>query len=741
MVTIKDIAKAAGVAQGTVSNVLNGRGNVSSEKIRHVLEVSEALGYVPNERAKLLRKGRTTVLGVLLPNLSSKCYSDFFLSFKTYAENHGYTVRQYLPRQGSPDAEEQAVQDARADMVVGMAVFSSCLHIKNFNPYQEGPGTPMQVLFVERKPNFSANYLGFAYAQAGAEMAAKALNENFTVIGLLTGNLNQSHEAEFYHGFMKTMEGSACTVLPIQTDDYRKYQNILQAFNFTKCQALFVSNFEFAQTAKNVLDTFSAAVRPAIYTLSPMFTMPEIDYQKYELNYRLLGNNAAKNLIRQIQEPSGDGAMREMILENRGFRNWFAHCRIPAQPCPLNVLTLDSPTAYIMRSMSQLYTKHTGVPVNITIYSYDEIYEAFSNLREDSIFDVLRLDVTWLSWFAEKILQPLDAIDPKVKDDFAGFLPCTSEKYSYINGRLYALPSTPSTQMLFYRRDLFENSMYRRMYQEKHKTELCVPQNFDEFNRVAAFFTKSANPASPVEYGATLTLGSTGVAGAEYLARLFALQENLYDDTGRIILNSPKAILALEQLIELKRFTNPRYCTWWTHTAADFARGDVAMAMLYYNFASGMLSHESHVAGNIGYSLIPGGCPVIGGGTLGVSRYSAQPENALRFIRWNCSEPVASASTLLGGVSPCKQSYENYEIINNFPWLKLVTKSFSAAKGGRVPPQCTLPFDERRFMSIIGMAVKNAYSGAQAPVEAMNYAQKLFNEQFAANVEEISKIR
>ena len=44
MTTIKDIAKAAGVAQGTVSNVLNGKGNVSSEKRRKVMEAARALG-------------------------------------------------------------------------------------------------------------------------------------------------------------------------------------------------------------------------------------------------------------------------------------------------------------------------------------------------------------------------------------------------------------------------------------------------------------------------------------------------------------------------------------------------------------------------------------------------------------------------------------------------------------------------------------------------------------------------
>ena len=94
MVTIKDIARAAGVAQGTVSNVLNNRGNVSSDKIRRVMEACDALGYIPNERAKQLRQSKSSLLGVVLPDLNDRRHIDFYLSFKAYANDHGYTVRQ-----------------------------------------------------------------------------------------------------------------------------------------------------------------------------------------------------------------------------------------------------------------------------------------------------------------------------------------------------------------------------------------------------------------------------------------------------------------------------------------------------------------------------------------------------------------------------------------------------------------------------------------------------------------------
>ncbi len=731
MVTIKDIAKAAGVAQGTVSNVLNGRGNVSSEKIRHVLEVSEALGYVPNERAKMLRKGHAKLLGVLLPSLNIRQYTDFYLSFKAYAESHGYSVRQYLHRPISPETEEAVLQEARSDMVSGLAVFSDYLHLEHYNPTRASDH-PMELLFVERKPSFDADYIGFDTFKAGEAMARKMLEHGYGSIALITGNLRLSHEADFYRGFMKKMKDAKVKLTAFQTDEQRRHQNILQAFEQTQAQAIASSQLEYAQTARDILSTFYTEKLPDIYTLSPVFTLPETDFQKYELNFRLLGNAAAQKLIRRIERGKEP---QSCILENTGFRSWCpAPIRTRGKQRPLNVLTLDSPEAYTMRSMARIYTRHTGIPVNTIIYSYDEIYEVFNSLREDAIFDVLRLDVTWLSWFAQKILKPLKEIDPDVEGVLSAFLTGTPEKYSYVNGVLYALPNTPSTQMLFYRSDLFNSAIYKRMFQERYKTELTVPRTFEEFNRVASFFTRALNPDSPVDYGTTLTLGSTGVAGSELLARLFSVQENLYDAQGQVKLNGQVAVNALRQLIEVKQYSDPQYCSWWTNTASTFAAGNVAMAILYNNFASPIQGHHSKVLGNIGYAMTPGGRPIIGGGSLGVSKYSRQPETALHFIRWMCSEPVASASTLLGGVSPCRESYNNYEIINNYPWLKLVNSSFAAAQGRRMPPKYTAPFDERRFMSIIGMAVKNAYNGALSPQETMDYAQKLFEEQFVSNL-------
>ncbi len=80
MVTILDIAKAAGVSHGTVSNVLNGKGNVSSKKMELVLKAAEELGYNLNNNAKLLRSGKSQTIIMILPTLSLNEYAAIYES-------------------------------------------------------------------------------------------------------------------------------------------------------------------------------------------------------------------------------------------------------------------------------------------------------------------------------------------------------------------------------------------------------------------------------------------------------------------------------------------------------------------------------------------------------------------------------------------------------------------------------------------------------------------------------------
>lgn len=77
MPTIKDIAKLAGVSHGTVSNVLNGRGNVSVEKIEAVQRAAKEVGYQLNAQAQSLRASKSRV-ALLLPDINAEQYYQLY---------------------------------------------------------------------------------------------------------------------------------------------------------------------------------------------------------------------------------------------------------------------------------------------------------------------------------------------------------------------------------------------------------------------------------------------------------------------------------------------------------------------------------------------------------------------------------------------------------------------------------------------------------------------------------------
>jgi LacI family transcriptional regulator len=92
MATIRDIAGAAGVAVGTVSNVITGSTPVSEPLRRKVQAAIRRLGYQPNHIARSLKTSRTRTLGIVVPDLATPHYSKLIRGAETAAREKGYTM-------------------------------------------------------------------------------------------------------------------------------------------------------------------------------------------------------------------------------------------------------------------------------------------------------------------------------------------------------------------------------------------------------------------------------------------------------------------------------------------------------------------------------------------------------------------------------------------------------------------------------------------------------------------------
>ncbi|HEY4530846.1 MAG TPA: LacI family DNA-binding transcriptional regulator [Luteimonas sp.] len=88
-VTIKDVAREAGVSVATVSRAINGQGSVSPAVRARVLEVAGRLDYAPHQAARALSSRRTRTIGAVLPDLHGEFFSELIRGIGQAARAHG----------------------------------------------------------------------------------------------------------------------------------------------------------------------------------------------------------------------------------------------------------------------------------------------------------------------------------------------------------------------------------------------------------------------------------------------------------------------------------------------------------------------------------------------------------------------------------------------------------------------------------------------------------------------------
>ena len=91
-VTIKDIARIAGVSVTTVSRALNDAPEVSEKTKARILSICQKNGYRKNLLAKSLISSKTNVIGIIQPDISTPFHASLALHIEIHAREAGYQV-------------------------------------------------------------------------------------------------------------------------------------------------------------------------------------------------------------------------------------------------------------------------------------------------------------------------------------------------------------------------------------------------------------------------------------------------------------------------------------------------------------------------------------------------------------------------------------------------------------------------------------------------------------------------
>ncbi|MCD0447302.1 LacI family transcriptional regulator [Glycomyces sp. A-F 0318] len=161
----EEVARLAGVSPRTVSNVVSGAVTVAPATRQRVLDAIERLDYRPSEIGRMLRKGRTGMIALVIPDIESPYFSELGSALTDAARRRGYTLV-IEQTDGVRDRELELL--ARADTKAvfdGLIVNPLALTDEDLN--RPTPrGRPIVLLGEETHPGFDHVHIdNFAAAQ------------------------------------------------------------------------------------------------------------------------------------------------------------------------------------------------------------------------------------------------------------------------------------------------------------------------------------------------------------------------------------------------------------------------------------------------------------------------------------------------------------------------------------------------------------------------------------------------
>ncbi|MGM9787776.1 MAG: LacI family DNA-binding transcriptional regulator [Candidatus Cryptobacteroides sp.] len=211
-ITIKDVAKQAGVSTTLVSRVLNAERMedgipvcaVNRDTAKKIADTIKAMGYRPNTAASSLRKKRNNRIGVILPDISHHYFASMARHFEDLAQAKGYTVLL-----GSSGDDAQRIEQLALTFVQDNA--DGIILVPGIKCEQAVERIVRQripiVVAVRDLPGVEGVGRVLTDNREGTEMALAHLTENFQKVEMLSTTQRFSNIEEREALFVEYMEG------------------------------------------------------------------------------------------------------------------------------------------------------------------------------------------------------------------------------------------------------------------------------------------------------------------------------------------------------------------------------------------------------------------------------------------------------------------------------------------------------------------------------------------------------
>ena len=210
-VTIKDIARAAGVSHTTVSRALNGNSLIPESTASAIRELARQMGYVPSAAARGLRTNRSRAIGVIVSRIDNPYFGEVVQGIEEALQGAGYSIfvaSSYLDY-GHEHSIVQAFGEHRVDGVIIGSVTFNHEHAEILKGY----GVPV-VVINNQSPRQYANAIAHDDVYGAREVTAHLIGLGHRRIAYLGNRQATRINGERLRGYRLACEENGLTPDP-----------------------------------------------------------------------------------------------------------------------------------------------------------------------------------------------------------------------------------------------------------------------------------------------------------------------------------------------------------------------------------------------------------------------------------------------------------------------------------------------------------------------------------------------